>query len=77
MVNINVVYTQIVNLSGASPVITLAQLWAAMEMRVREPHEFVPVFSDCKVLEEYENMIVREKILKSMKERPEKTQQEA
>jgi hypothetical protein len=76
MVTINVAYTQIVNPSGASPVITRAQLWAAMEMKVREAHKFVPVFSDCKVLEEHDNVIVRETTLKPMEGRPGKTQKE-
>ena len=76
MVTINVAYTQTVNPSGASPIITRAQLWAAMEMKVREAHKFVPVFSDCKVLEEYDNVIVRETTLKPMEGRPGKTQKE-
>jgi hypothetical protein len=76
MVTINVAYTQIVNPSGASPIITRAQLWAAMEMKVREAHKFVPVFSDCKVLEEHDNVIVRETTLKPMEGRPGKTQKE-
>lgn len=76
MVTINVAYTQTVNPSGASPIITRAQLWAAMEMKVREAHKFVPVFSDCKVLEEHDNVIVRETTLKPMEGRPGKTQKE-
>lgn len=76
MVTINVAYTQAINPEGAKPVITRAQLWAAMEMKVREAHKFVPVFSDCKVLEEHDNVIVRETTLKPMEGRPGKTQKE-
>lgn len=76
MVTINVAYTQAINPAGVTPVITRAQLWAGMEMKVRKAHEFVPVFSDCKVLEEHDNVIVRETTLKPMEGRPGKTQKE-
>jgi hypothetical protein len=65
MVAINVAYTQATNPAGATPVISRAQLWAGMEMKVRKAHEFVPVFSDCKVLEEHDNVIVQETTLKT------------
>ena len=76
MVTINVAYTQPINPSGATPKITREQLWKGMDMKVRRAHDFVPVFSDCKVLEEYDNVVVRETTLKPMEGRPGKTQKE-
>lgn len=76
MVTINVAYSQPVNPQGAEPVLTKEQIWKAMEMKVRRAHDFVPVFEDCKVLEEKDNVIVRETKLKPMEGRPGKTQKE-
>ncbi|ERF71130.1 hypothetical protein EPUS_09116 [Endocarpon pusillum Z07020] len=76
MVTINVAYTQAVNPAGVTPVLTREQMWAGMEGKVRRAHDFVPVFSDCKVIEEHDNVVVRETTLKPMEGRPGKTQQE-
>ncbi len=76
MVTINVAYSAPVNGQDKQPTITREQLWKAMVRKVRNAHEFVPVFSDCKVLEEYDNVIVRETTLKPMEGRPGKTQKE-
>ena len=76
MVTINVAYTQPVNPPGVEPILTREQLWNAMDMKVRRAHEFVPVFSDCKVLEEHDNVVVRQTTLKPMEGRPGKTQKE-
>ena len=56
--------------------ITRAQLWSGMEQKVRAAHKFVPVFEDCKVIEEHDNVVVRETKLKPMEGRPGKTQTE-
>ena len=76
MVTINVAYTTPVNPPGATPMLTREQLWTGMERKVRRAHDFVPVFEDCKVIEEHDNVIVRETKLKPMEGRPGKTQQE-
>ena len=76
MVNIHTAYTQAINPPGATPVITKAQVWAAMDRKVRRAQDFVPVFSDCKVLEEHDNVVIRETTLKPMEGRPGKTQKE-
>lgn len=76
MVTINCANTQPVNPPGVSPIITREQLWKASERKVRYAHEFVPVFSDCKVLEDHGETVVRETTLKPMEGRPGKTQQE-
>jgi hypothetical protein len=76
MVNINLAYTQAINPAGATPVLTRAQVWAGLERKVRHAHEFVPVFEGCEVIEEHENVVVRETKLKPMEGRPGKTQRE-
>lgn len=76
MVTINVAYTQPINPPGATPVLTRAQVWAGMDRKARHADEFVPVFEDCTVIEEHDNVLVRETKLKPMEGRPGKTQRE-
>jgi Domain of unknown function (DUF1857) len=76
MVTINVAYTQPINPPGSTPVLTRAQLWAGLERKVRNAHEFVPVFEGCRVIEEHGNVVVRETKLKPMEGRPGKSQTE-
>ena len=76
MVTINVAYTQPINPPGVKPVLTREQLWAGLERKVRRAHDFVPVFEDCTVIEEHDNVVVRETKLKPMEGRPGKTQRE-
>lgn len=49
---IHVAYTAPVNPSGSTPLITHSQLWAGLERKVRHAEQFVPIFTDCKVLKE-------------------------
>lgn len=62
MVTINCAYTQAINPPGVKPVLTREQIWNGMERKVRRAHDFVPVFSDCKVRYEghFERLDVRE-----------------
>ena len=60
MVTINVAYTQAINPAGATPVLTKSQIWKGLQRKVRRAQDFVPVISGCKVLEEYDNVIIRE-----------------
>jgi Domain of unknown function (DUF1857) len=76
MVTINVAYTTPVNPPGSTPVLTRAQVWAGLERKIRRASDFVPVFEDCKVIEEYDNVVVRETKLKPMEDRPGRTQKE-
>lgn len=48
-----------VNPSGASPVLTLAQLWEVMEIKVRKPEDFVAPITACEVLEDTESFVKR------------------
>lgn len=52
MVNIYVAYTAPINPTGATPVLTVSQVWKGLQRKVRHAEEFVPVIGECEVLEE-------------------------
>ncbi|KAJ4256198.1 hypothetical protein NW762_009276 [Fusarium torreyae] len=52
MVNINLAYSAPINPSGASPVLTEAQVWNGLKRKVRKAHEFVAPILECEVLSE-------------------------
>jgi hypothetical protein len=60
MVAIYVAYTHPINPAGASPVLTRAQIWKSLQGKIRRPQDFIPVISECKVLEDNGNVVVRE-----------------
>ena len=60
MVAIYSAYTQQINPTGVTPVLTRAQVWKGLERKVRRAQDFVPVIIDCKVLEDEGNVVVRE-----------------
>lgn len=45
-------YTSSINKPGATPVLTVPQIWAGLQRKVRFAQEFVPVIESCTVLEE-------------------------
>ena len=53
-------YTASINPSGATPVLTAAQVWAGMQRKIRHAEEFVPPIVACKVMSEDGNEVVRE-----------------
>ncbi|KAI1342773.1 hypothetical protein F5Y15DRAFT_268674 [Xylariaceae sp. FL0016] len=52
MVTFNLAYTAPINPSGASPVLTQAQVWEGLKIKVRAAQEFVPVITGCDVVSE-------------------------
>ncbi|KAI0593121.1 hypothetical protein F4775DRAFT_527003 [Biscogniauxia sp. FL1348] len=52
MVTINLAYTAPVNPAGASPVLSQSQVWAGLQLKVRQAQDFVPVIEACVVLSE-------------------------
>jgi hypothetical protein len=60
MVSIYCAYTQQINPAGVTPVLTRAQIWAGLQRKIRRAQDFVPVISECKVLEEKDNVVIRE-----------------
>jgi hypothetical protein len=53
-------YTNKINPQGASPVLTIDQVWQGLQRKIRHAEEFVPVISACKVLEEKDGVVTRE-----------------
>jgi len=49
-----------VNPTGVTPVLTMKQLWAGLEMKVRKPQLFLPVIDTCEVLEDDGATVLRE-----------------
>ena len=60
MVTINIAYTQAINPAGATPVLTRPQIWNGLQRKVRRAQDFVPVISGSKILEEHDNVVIRE-----------------
>ncbi|KAF3038885.1 hypothetical protein E8E11_003119 [Didymella keratinophila] len=52
---IHLSYTSKINKPGDSPVLTVPQIWAGLQRKVRYAQEFVPVIESCTVLEERED----------------------
>ncbi|KAF7556402.1 hypothetical protein G7Z17_g1455 [Cylindrodendrum hubeiense] len=52
MAIISLAYTSPINPSGASPVLTQAQVWTGLKRKVRRAYEFVPVITACEVISE-------------------------
>ncbi|KAF3057022.1 hypothetical protein GL218_06095 [Daldinia childiae] len=54
MVTFNLAYTAPINPSGTSPTLTIPQIWAGLERKVRRAQDFVPIIEECNVLSEEE-----------------------
>lgn len=52
MVNIHCAYTEPINPSGASPVLSRDQVWRGLQRKIRKAQDFVPVITATDVLEE-------------------------
>ncbi|KAI1413229.1 DUF1857-domain-containing protein, partial [Hypoxylon sp. FL1857] len=52
MVTFNLAYTAPINPAGATPALTLAQVWTGLQRKVHRAQEFVPVIEECNVLSE-------------------------
>lgn len=59
MVNINLSRTAPINPTGATPVLTRAQVWAGLQRKIRFAHEFVPVIESCEVLKDDSGVVER------------------
>ncbi|TNY20782.1 DUF1857-domain-containing protein [Rhodotorula diobovata] len=51
--------TRQVNPPGASPLLTADQLWRGLGIKARNPRDFVPAITACRVVEEDEDKITR------------------
>ncbi|TGJ84374.1 hypothetical protein E0Z10_g4390 [Xylaria hypoxylon] len=52
MVTHNVAYTSPINKAGATPILTQAQVWEGLKLKVRRAQDFVPAITACEVLSE-------------------------
>ena len=59
MVNIHCAYTEPINPSGASPILSRDQVWRGLQRKIRKAQDFVPVIEGTDVLEEKENEVTR------------------
>lgn len=59
MVTVHCAYTEQINPSGASPVLTRDQIWKGLQRKVRRAQDFVPVISATDVLEDKGDEVVR------------------
>jgi hypothetical protein len=57
-------YTNRINAPGATPVLNKAQIWAGLQRKIRNAHEFVPFFEACQVLEDEDGVVTREVTLR-------------
>ncbi|KAJ9642489.1 hypothetical protein H2201_008352 [Coniosporium apollinis] len=55
MVSFHLAYTAPINPSDASPTLTVPQVWAGMERKAKNAHEFVPAITECVVEKEEVN----------------------
>jgi len=60
MVTIHCAYTEKVNPAGATPVLSRDQIWKGLQRKIRRAQDFVPVIQACDVLEDKDNVVVRE-----------------
>ncbi|TFK37654.1 hypothetical protein BDQ12DRAFT_685061 [Crucibulum laeve] len=57
--SINFAASRLVNPPGASPRLTEAQVWKGLEYKARNPQDFVAAISDCNILSDAGNKILR------------------
>jgi hypothetical protein len=59
MVNFNYAFTALINPPNASPVLTVPQIWAGLQRKIRFAHEFVPVIESCEVISDENDVVTR------------------
>ena len=65
MVTLYLSHTAPINPSGITPVLTIRQIWAGLQRKVRFAQEFVPIIESCTVLEEQpDGTVVRDVVFK-------------
>lgn len=59
MVTLNLSYTSPINPPSATPALTVPQIWAGLQRKIRNAQEFVPVIQACKVLKDEDGIVTR------------------
>lgn len=68
MATIHIASTAPINPPGATPVLTVPQVWAGLQRKIRHAEEFVPVITSCTVEKEDGNVITRRVVFDGAKE---------
>lgn len=55
-----------INPAGAEPVLSVAQVWEVLSIKVRKPELFVKPFASANILEESETTVKRETIFREV-----------
>ncbi|KAG0046025.1 hypothetical protein BGZ83_008788 [Gryganskiella cystojenkinii] len=56
---INLAVSVPINPPGSDQILNSSQVWAALQRKVRHPHEFVPAITSCKVVKDENNVVTR------------------
>lgn len=59
MVNFHLAYTAPINPPSATPVLTVPQVWAGLQRKIRFAQEFVSAITSCEVLSEENGVVTR------------------
>jgi hypothetical protein len=59
MVNIHIAYTEPVNPSGATPILTRDQIWRGLQRKVRRAQDFIAVVEGCDIVSDEPDEVVR------------------
>jgi len=60
MVNFHLAYTAPINPAGSSPTLSVSQVWAGLQRKIRFAQEFVPAaITGCEVLSEEDGVVTR------------------
>ncbi|KAF2809582.1 DUF1857-domain-containing protein [Mytilinidion resinicola] len=59
MVNFYLAYTSPINPPSATPVLTVPQVWAGLQRKIRFAQEFVSAITSCEVLSEEDGVVTR------------------
>ena len=58
-VTIHCAYTEAINPSGATPVLSRDQIWRGLQRKIRKAQDFVPVIEKTEVLEDKGDEVTR------------------
>lgn len=59
MVVIHCAYTEPINPSGVTPILTRKQVWNGLQRKIRRAQDFVPIITGCDVLEDKGEEVTR------------------
>jgi hypothetical protein len=60
MVVLYLSHTAPINPASSSPVLTIPQIWAGLQRKIRFAQEFVPVIESCDVVSDENGVVVRD-----------------